>query len=86
MKNMSLGGYRSSRQPDLTPYVGIHSVPPSSFVVLKNGMQSTSKYWDLIPRNSFVTTWTPNTKNIFETCSPIPFGAGFVPIHPFLPN
>jgi asparagine synthase (glutamine-hydrolysing) len=39
--------------PDLTPYVGIHAVPPSSFVVLKNGMQSTSKYWDFDPSKQF---------------------------------
>lgn len=30
----------------LTPYVGICSVPPSSFVCLRQGQCSTSKYWD----------------------------------------
>jgi asparagine synthase (glutamine-hydrolysing) len=30
----------------LTPYVGIHSVPPSSFVVIKPGKSTTNKYWD----------------------------------------
>jgi asparagine synthase (glutamine-hydrolysing) len=31
----------------LTPYAGIHSVPPSSSVLIRNGEQSTTKYWDL---------------------------------------
>ena len=30
----------------LTPYQGIHAVPPSSFVLIKPGSSSTSKYWD----------------------------------------
>jgi asparagine synthase (glutamine-hydrolysing) len=30
----------------LTPYAGIHSVPPSSFVLLRTGRQTTEKYWD----------------------------------------
>src|SRR5260370_11803265 len=33
----------------LTPYVGIHSVPPSSFVVLRRGKHTVSKYWDFDP-------------------------------------
>jgi len=36
----------------LTPYVGIHSVIPSSFVRLTKGMCRTSKYWDFKPRTS----------------------------------
>lgn len=32
--------------PHLTPYVGIHSVPPSSFVRFKEKQQSTVKYWN----------------------------------------
>ncbi len=35
--------------PHLTPYVGIHSVPPSAFVRLTNGTQTISKYWDFDP-------------------------------------
>jgi asparagine synthase (glutamine-hydrolysing) len=31
---------------DLTPYVGIHSVPPSSFVLLRSGKHVVSRYWD----------------------------------------
>ena len=30
----------------LTPYVGIHSVPPSSFVTIRAGTHGISKYWD----------------------------------------
>jgi asparagine synthase (glutamine-hydrolysing) len=33
----------------LTPYVGIESVPPSSFVRLAAGQRTISKYWDFDP-------------------------------------
>lgn len=33
----------------LTPYVGIHSVPPSCFARLEPGRQTVSKYWDFDP-------------------------------------
>jgi asparagine synthase (glutamine-hydrolysing) len=33
----------------LTPCVGIHSVPPSSFVLLRPGKQTLSRYWDFDP-------------------------------------
>jgi asparagine synthase (glutamine-hydrolysing) len=33
----------------LTPYVGIHSVPPSSSVVLRPGKRTVTKYWDFDP-------------------------------------
>ncbi len=33
----------------LTPYVGIHSVPPSSLVLIRPGMHTVSKYWDFDP-------------------------------------
>ena len=33
----------------LTPCVGIHSVPPSSFVLLRPGKHAVSKYWDFDP-------------------------------------
>ena len=36
---------------DLTPCVGIHSVPPSSFVLLRPGKHAVSKYWDFDPKN-----------------------------------
>lgn len=35
--------------PHLTPYVGIHSVPPSSFVLIQKGKHSISKHWDFDP-------------------------------------
>lgn len=34
---------------DLTPYVGIHSVPPCSFVRLETGRRTTQMYWDFDP-------------------------------------
>jgi asparagine synthase (glutamine-hydrolysing) len=36
---------------DLTPCVGIHSVPPSSSVLLRPGKHTVSKYWDFDPKN-----------------------------------
>jgi asparagine synthase (glutamine-hydrolysing) len=33
----------------LTPYIGIHSVPPSSSVLIRNGQQTVAKYWDFHP-------------------------------------
>jgi asparagine synthase (glutamine-hydrolysing) len=33
----------------LTPYVGIHSVPPSCSVLLKRGKRTIQKYWDFDP-------------------------------------
>jgi asparagine synthase (glutamine-hydrolysing) len=33
----------------LTPYVGIHSVPPSSSVLMQAGKHTVSKYWDFDP-------------------------------------
>jgi asparagine synthase (glutamine-hydrolysing) len=34
----------------LTPYVGIHAVPPSTFVRLRPGKETVTKYWDFDPR------------------------------------
>src|SRR6266699_275968 len=33
----------------LTPYVGIHSVPPSSTVLIRTGKHTISRYWDFDP-------------------------------------
>src|SRR6267154_422417 len=33
----------------LTPYVGVHSVPPSCFVRLEAGRQTSNMYWDFDP-------------------------------------
>ena len=35
----------------LTPYVGIHSVPPSSYAHLARGIHKTVKYWEFDPAN-----------------------------------
>src|SRR5882672_5118370 len=35
--------------PHLTPYVGIESVPPASFVVVHRTKHTTTKYWDFDP-------------------------------------
>jgi asparagine synthase (glutamine-hydrolysing) len=35
----------------LTPCVGIHSVPPSSSVIIQPGKHTVSKYWDFDPKN-----------------------------------
>jgi asparagine synthase (glutamine-hydrolysing) len=36
---------------DLTPCIGIHSVPPSSFVLLRPGRHTVSRYWNFDPQN-----------------------------------
>jgi len=33
----------------LTPYAGIHAVPPSTFVTLHSGRETVTKYWDFDP-------------------------------------
>src|SRR5712692_5625699 len=33
----------------LTPYIGIHSVPPSSFIRLARGAQTIARYWEFDP-------------------------------------
>jgi asparagine synthase (glutamine-hydrolysing) len=33
----------------LTPYIGIHAVPPSSYVLLRPGKHIVNKYWDFDP-------------------------------------
>ena len=33
----------------LTPYAGIHAVPPSTFVSLRAGQQTVTRYWDFDP-------------------------------------
>jgi len=36
----------------LTPYVGIHSVPPACFVRLAEGKRRTARFWDFDPQNT----------------------------------
>jgi asparagine synthase (glutamine-hydrolysing) len=38
-------------EPQLTPYVGIRSVPPSCFVRLQQGRERITEYWDFDSRN-----------------------------------
>jgi asparagine synthase (glutamine-hydrolysing) len=38
----------------LTPYVGIHAVPPSAFVRLARGTRKVTKYWDFDPGKRIV--------------------------------
>jgi asparagine synthase (glutamine-hydrolysing) len=38
-----------SPAPQLTPYAGIHAVPPSSFVSVVRGTKKVTKYWDFDP-------------------------------------
>jgi asparagine synthase (glutamine-hydrolysing) len=40
------GWYSSFPAAHLTPYVGIHSVPPSSFVAIQGEKHAISKYWE----------------------------------------
>ena len=48
------GWLRSFPATHLTPYAGIHSVPPSSFVLLRAGTHTIRKYWDFRPRKKVV--------------------------------
>lgn len=43
------GWYSSFPAGHLTPYVGIHAVPPACFVQLQNGERWIKKYWDFDP-------------------------------------
>lgn len=45
-----IAGWLSLFPPShLTPYAGIHAVPPSSSVLLQTGKQTVRKYWDFDP-------------------------------------
>jgi asparagine synthase (glutamine-hydrolysing) len=43
------GWFSSFPACHLTPYVGIQSVPPSCSVVIRNGKQTVTRYWDFDP-------------------------------------
>jgi asparagine synthase (glutamine-hydrolysing) len=43
------GWFSSFPAVHLTPYVGIHSLPPSSFALLRLGTHTIKKYWDFDP-------------------------------------
>jgi asparagine synthase (glutamine-hydrolysing) len=57
--------------PHLTPYVGIHSVPPSSFVLLRPGKHVVSTYWDFDPekhiRHSTDAEYEDHFRTVFAT-------------------
>ena len=46
-----IAGWFATLFPDthLTPYVGIHAVPPSSFVLVRPVKRTSGKYWDFDP-------------------------------------
>jgi asparagine synthase (glutamine-hydrolysing) len=51
----------------LTPYVGIHSVPPSSFVRLAKGTKAVRKYWDFNPAKRILYRTDPEYEERFRT-------------------
>lgn len=67
----------------LTPYLGIHSVPPSSFVNLTSGTRTTRKYWDFDPCRSvryntdaeyeenFRAVFVESVRRRLRSCAPV---------------
>jgi asparagine synthase (glutamine-hydrolysing) len=57
--------------PQLTPYVGIHSVPPSSYVRLEADKRTIVKYWDFDPskrvRYSTDAGYEENFREVFAS-------------------
>jgi asparagine synthase (glutamine-hydrolysing) len=55
----------------LTPCVGIHSVPPSSFVLLRPGRHTVSRYWDFDPEKKIRyrtdAEYEEHFRNVFAT-------------------
>lgn len=43
------GWFSSFPAPHLTPYTGIHAVPPSAFVTLSSRNRTVTQYWDFDP-------------------------------------
>lgn len=43
------GWFAEFPETHLTPYMGIHAVPPSSLVLIQEGKQTISRYWDFDP-------------------------------------
>ncbi len=43
------GWFSTFPAANLTPYVGIHSVPPSCSVIVRAGKHTTSRYWEFDP-------------------------------------
>lgn len=67
----------------LTPYIGIHSVPPSSFVCLVRAAQTVSKYWDFDParriryrtdaeyEEHFRVAFSESVRRRLRSCAPV---------------
>lgn len=54
LSDQYIAGYLVSYpRADLTPYLQIHSVPPSHFVQIRNEAISTHAYWSFMPRPEF---------------------------------
>lgn len=55
----------------LTPCIGVHSVPPSSFVLLRAGRHTVSQYWDFNPQKRIHyrtdTEYEEHFRNVFAT-------------------
>jgi asparagine synthase (glutamine-hydrolysing) len=51
----------------LTPYVGVHSVPPSSYVLLSPGKRTVKKYWDFNPAKRIVYQTDREYEDHFRT-------------------
>jgi asparagine synthase (glutamine-hydrolysing) len=52
---------------DITPYIGIHSVPPSSFVTVREEGHSINKYWDFDPGKRIVHASDGDYEEHFRT-------------------
>ena len=71
---------------DLTPFTGIHSVPPCCFVRFENGRQKLRQYWDFDPERKSVTEAMRNTKNISARSSQNPSVGDSDPTPRFSPS
>jgi asparagine synthase (glutamine-hydrolysing) len=47
-----IAGYLTrGAKPELTPYKGIHSVPPGNVVIVRNGQYEVQRFWGLDPKH-----------------------------------
>jgi len=70
----------------LTPYVGVHSVPPSSSVAIRAGSTPSASIGISIQPIESVTAPMPNTKSTSEPSSPKPSAAGSARTIPSSPS
>ena len=71
---------------DLTPCVGIHSVPPSSVVLLRPGRHTISRYWNFDPQKKIRYRTDAEYEEHFRTVFARLSSAIFVPTVPFSQN